>query len=429
MQAEAVGTFPLEKGTFKSLVVSGATGLPTFATPDNEHNGRLAVSGDLKLWEGEKTLIPGSDQTAAVIAEQRKLIVIGDADVEQGDPYISAGWSETIHLQPDSAPVVLGWRVRYVAGGFMWSDDQGRVSTSGPTFGFTTEANLTTNVTTGSVIGVIRFAPTESRSAVFCLAGIREQVGLACKSSSKSSASDDVPRLSANDAGGFDYDVLIAFDSANREVRACVGWGTTGARVDKVSVPFELWPSPELPLVPFVSLVCEDFCGMSNISDAAQLPISFEALTREQIADDALQALLQVGFGAQTVEVATLDEAEAVSGFWLSEMGQCRIYNDQITQKLCYEELIGDGSERLHGWLEPIAKKNGVPCWQAELMILEEDDGPWYGPSCGEKPEVVGSIKVTLLADSQQMATQTKTEDDADWQPRTIFNPAKDDDA
>jgi len=117
----------------------------------------------------------------------------------------------------------------------------------------------------------------------------------------------------------------------------------------------------------------------------------------------------------------------AVRGFWAAEGGECHIFDDKITAQLTYEELIGDGSERLHGRLEAV---EGTPdLWKATLMILEKGQGPWYGPSCGEKPEEVGEIKVTLKkkpaeeGGAWQLQTQIKTEDDDDWQAPVLFMP------
>ncbi|CAE8718574.1 unnamed protein product [Polarella glacialis] len=90
-----------------------------------------------------------------------------------------------------------------------------------------------------------------------------------------------------------DYDVLIVFDAARREVRACVGWGGAGARVDKVTVPAELWPSEELPLVPFVSFDTHDFGGYNSLLSGEVLPITFEALSRDQMDPGALEALFR----------------------------------------------------------------------------------------------------------------------------------------
>ncbi|CAE8587555.1 unnamed protein product [Polarella glacialis] len=133
------------------------------------------------------------------------------------------------------------------------------------------------------------------------------------------------------------------------------------------------------------------------------------------------------------VTTASAQAVMASIGFWMSDAGQCHIFEDTITCQLTYEELLGDGSERLHGRLKAVPAEEGAgdsTNWQAELMILEEDEGPWYGPSCGEKPDVVGEIKVTLRELSKgvlQLETRVKTEDDKDWAAPVLFSPVKED--
>eukprot|EP00927_Polykrikos_kofoidii_P071120 TRINITY_DN67447_c0_g1_i1.p1 TRINITY_DN67447_c0_g1~~TRINITY_DN67447_c0_g1_i1.p1 ORF type:complete len:178 (+),score=41.75 TRINITY_DN67447_c0_g1_i1:80-535(+) len=129
-----------------------------------------------------------------------------------------------------------------------------------------------------------------------------------------------------------------------------------------------------------------------------------------------------------------------VRGFWASDSGECHIFNDKVTNKLSYEELIGDGSERLHGWLEEVAidgenekDRESGPCytWQASLSLLEKGDQPWYGPSCGEQPEVVGDLQVIVRPSSDgsppQFQTRIKTDDDEDWQAAVSFKPVPED--
>lgn len=119
-----------------------------------------------------------------------------------------------------------------------------------------------------------------------------------------------------------------------------------------------------------------------------------------------------------------------VRGFWASEAGEFRIFDDSITGQLSFEELIGDGSEKLLGRLEDIGKgADGCQRWKAELMILEADEAPWYGPSSGPKPEVVGDIMVTLRLKedgSPELETRTKTEEDDEWQKPTFCRQVTD---
>merc|ERR1719310_1440358 len=89
------------------------------------------------------------------------------------------------------------------------------------------------------------------------------------------------------------------------------------------------------------------------------------------------------------------DVEPSIFGDWKSDKGECRIFVDHITHRMSYEECFGDCDDRLHGWLEP--REGEKDSYQAELMILEDGICPWYGPSYGEKPEVVGDIRVRLV--------------------------------
>merc|ERR1712129_17969 len=131
------------------------------------------------------------------------------------------------------------------------------------------------------------------------------------------------------------------------------------------------------------------------------------------------------------VEEKQTSEASALTstGFWKSKNGEVHIFRDKITNRLSYEELIGDGSERIFGFLDETGENaEGCACWEAELMIFEEGEQPWYGPSSGEKPEVIGTVQVRLLrGDSPQMETCIKTAGDEAWQPATVFDPVPED--
>merc|ERR1712232_1247964 len=146
-----------------------------------------------------------------------------------------------------------------------------------------------------------------------------------------------------------------------------------------------------------------------------QDPTVFDRMTEDKKTDSSAVA---------DTEASSMEEQ--VMGFWKSEKGECRIFRDKNTNQLSYEELIGDGSERLHGRMMQIAEEAsekagaGVVCWEAELMILEEDDGPWYGPSYGPKPDVVGSIRVRFsLGSPSSLDTRIKVEGKKDWQDPT----------
>merc|ERR1712046_303526 len=111
-------------------------------------------------------------------------------------------------------------------------------------------------------------------------------------------------------------------------------------------------------------------------------------------------------------------------GFWASDKGFCHIFRDKITSQLSYEELIGDGSEKIFGRLDETGKGDeDCFCWEASLMIIEKDDEPWYGPSCGEQPEVIGEVHVRLISlEPPHMETKIRTEGEP-WQPAVSFNP------
>ena len=60
---------------------------------------------------------------------------------------------------------------------------------------------------------------------------------------------------------------------------------------DKVVVPSELWPTSNLPLVPFAWLQHIDG-GATLDMDEELLPITIEALTSQQMAEEAVCALM-----------------------------------------------------------------------------------------------------------------------------------------
>jgi len=122
-------------------------------------------------------------------------------------------------------------------------------------------------------------------------------------------------------------------------------------------------------------------------------------------------------------EHASVDIAseQALHGFWMAKSGECRVFLDNKTRRLSYEEELKDGC-RLHGWLE---RQGEELCWQSALWLLEPDDEPWYGPSCGEEPERVGRIMVRLLpGPPRRMTSQIMvTDEDEDWQAPTNWLP------
>ncbi|CAJ1382130.1 unnamed protein product [Effrenium voratum] len=115
----------------------------------------------------------------------------------------------------------------------------------------------------------------------------------------------------------------------------------------------------------------------------------------------------------------TSDQGEALHGSWKSEKGKCSIGKDPVTARLSYTEPLPEG-ERVHGWLDA-TEEEGL--WQGTLVLLQAGEGPWYGPSFGPPPEVVGDIKVRLLkGEKPQMETQIRMkEEDEDWSEPTKF--------
>mmetsp|Transcript_67964 Transcript_67964/g.107781 ORF Transcript_67964/g.107781 Transcript_67964/m.107781 type:complete len:208 (+) Transcript_67964:48-671(+) len=134
--------------------------------------------------------------------------------------------------------------------------------------------------------------------------------------------------------------------------------------------------------------------------------------------------------GSISVEAPTkLGESspdEALHGTWDSGKGQCKIGKDMITARLYYEESLQEG-ERLHGWLIMAAKSEADKdkhVWQGSLALLKAGQGPWYGPSFGAAPEVVGEIKVHLCADKSPPGIETQikvADEDEDWQAPVAF--------
>merc|ERR1712008_520606 len=109
------------------------------------------------------------------------------------------------------------------------------------------------------------------------------------------------------------------------------------------------------------------------------------------------------------------------TGSWSSAGGTCKISRDPITNRPTFEEPLGDGG-RLHGWLDPVAAEANT--WQGSLALLPAGKQPWYGPSFGEPPEIVGSIKVRSLPDEEPAAIETQIrvkDEDEDWQKPVRF--------
>ncbi|CAL1148972.1 unnamed protein product [Cladocopium goreaui] len=116
--------------------------------------------------------------------------------------------------------------------------------------------------------------------------------------------------------------------------------------------------------------------------------------------------------------LAVDNPGEGLHGCWKSEKGQVTIGKDPVTARLSYTEPVGE--ERVHGWLDPVAGEESL--WHGTLVLLKAGEGPWYGPSFGPPPEVVGDIKVRLLkGDKPGIETQIRMQDEEDWSELTKF--------
>lgn len=144
--------------------------------------------------------------------------------------------------------------------------------------------------------------------------------------------------------------------------------------------------------------------------------------------DGASSRVLFMDGGGEAAAVVAADGPE-VCGDWVSCKGECRVFLDHMTSKLSYEEVISDDGDRLHGFLEPVEAPAAegsaaeLLCWRADLVVLEDGQMAWYGPSFGEKPETVGDVQVLLrLGDSPRLETRIRVEgEDTDWQEPVKF--------
>eukprot|EP00440_Ansanella_granifera_P038098 gb/GFBE01041334.1/.p1 GENE.gb/GFBE01041334.1/~~gb/GFBE01041334.1/.p1 ORF type:complete len:193 (+),score=48.19 gb/GFBE01041334.1/:1-579(+) len=147
-------------------------------------------------------------------------------------------------------------------------------------------------------------------------------------------------------------------------------------------------------------------------------------MTKRSAADSSAPAAKPVAVQQLPPTALGFDSpGDALHGAWKSEKGKCTIGKDPVTARLSYTEPIGDG-ERVHGWLDMVSGEDSL--WQGTLAILKEGQGPWYGPSFGPAPEVVGDIRVRLLKEKEgekkSLQTQIKMADeDTDWSEPTTF--------
>lgn len=113
------------------------------------------------------------------------------------------------------------------------------------------------------------------------------------------------------------------------------------------------------------------------------------------------------------------DPGEALHGTWKSDKGECVIGKDPVTARLSYTEPLPEG-QRIHGWLDIVPGEARL--WQGRLALLEANQGPWYGPSFGPAPEILGDIRVHLTTGKPSaIETQIRDDEKADWSERTLF--------
>lgn len=110
-----------------------------------------------------------------------------------------------------------------------------------------------------------------------------------------------------------------------------------------------------------------------------------------------------------------------LEGFWESASGGCRVFEDPMTGKMAYEEFIGDGSQRIHGYLYAESENS----WIASVVVLEAAQIPWYGPSQGALPESVGEISLRLVC-PKRLEVRIRQNGEA-WQDSSFFGPAPED--
>mmetsp|Transcript_38498 Transcript_38498/g.106091 ORF Transcript_38498/g.106091 Transcript_38498/m.106091 type:complete len:192 (+) Transcript_38498:79-654(+) len=180
-----------------------------------------------------------------------------------------------------------------------------------------------------------------------------------------------------------------------------------------------------LPRVDVAELRRQARFAKAELQWASKVPVPDEQGLDELLAGTSSASGSALGAGPGSSACAQGHADSQVCGVWNSEKGECRIFEDHITNRLSYEEPIGDdGDCRLHGWLDACTAEGGTLTWQARLAILEDGETPWYGPSFGEEPETVGDIQVRLLSGSTPPMLETRIHvdgEDEDWQPPVTF--------
>lgn len=208
------------------------------------------------------------------------------------------------------------------------------------------------------------------------------------------------------------------------------------------------------PLLDAAELIRQAKRAKAELQRASEVPVPESDVdqnsVRGDVPEDGLVGLEDEAAAAgpqlETEEEAVeLDDGDATGqsvddvlrGDWVSESGECHIFEDRMTRRLSYEELFDDGG-RLHGWLVRIPEeeleaedvRDGVAAWQATLWLLNDHQGPWYGPSFGEEPESVGDIQVRIrpgnvIALESQIRVQAEDGEYDEWQPRVTWRKKK----
>lgn len=210
------------------------------------------------------------------------------------------------------------------------------------------------------------------------------------------------------------------------------------------------------PLLDAAELIRQAKRAKAELQRASEVPVpesDFDQNSvRGDIAEDGIIGLEDEGVVAaathsETDEVAELGDShgdvtgqsidDVIRADWVSETGECHIFEDRMTRRLSYEELFEDGG-RLHGWLVRIPEeeleaedvRDGVASWQATLWLLNDSQGPWYGPSFGEEPEQIGDIRVRIRPNNinvleSQIRVKAESGEYDEWQPRVTWRKKK----
>ncbi len=117
--------------------------------------------------------------------------------------------------------------------------------------------------------------------------------------------------------------------------------------------------------------------------------------------------------------------ARHLRGLWtpLDDVGDWfEISGDPYTDRLCYMEPLESGW--LHGWVECLGLSRGRLRWRVDLVILEEDEDPWYGPGWGQEPGRDGGhveLKMVSPFASSSLLEATRHQGTRIYRRRALF--------